>query len=721
MPNTTGKIKVALVGAGSVSRYHARALQSLDFVEIVGVSDINVERAVRLANEFDIPVFSGQLADLEQCRPDVVHILTPPDSHCKLAVQALAMGSHVFVEKPMAPTTSECDQMIAAARKAGRILSVNHSARLDPVILRALELVRRGACGEVLAVDFLRSSEYSPYAGGAEPPQFRQGSYPFQDLGTHGLCLMEAFLGRIDHLDVQYFGTGRTPGLAFDEWHAQVRCQQGVGRIYLSWNVRPMQNELIIHGTRGVMHVDCYLQICTLRRSFPAPKQVQRVYYALANSAWTIGAVLVNSVRFATRRLPASPAISSSIRAFYFALRANVPPPISAQEGRRMVECMAGAIRAADTEKRRLLRAATNQPAPARVLVTGGSGFVGRSLIRRLLRNGESPRVLLRRSCPELEKDPRIDICRGDLGNPEDVDRAVSGVDVVYHLGAATQGSWQDYECATVCGTRNIIDACLRHRVKRLVHMSSLGVLDHAGHSVGTPVLESSPLEPHPERRGNYSRSKLIAETMVVDAIRDRKLPALILRPGQIFGPGASSASPTGAFVLGNWWIVYGRGKCLLDLVYVEDVVDALLRAGTKSGISGRIFHLVASQQVTQREYINHFRRPGGERVKTLYLPKFGFLAIAAVVEMLGGLLGRSFPISRHRVRSLVPLANCDCTAAREALDWHPTTDVRERLIRAVSLTYAPADDEPCRPNETSKIAIGNRVGVALTSGSAKD
>src|SRR5689334_21797204 len=161
--STSRETRVAIVGAGYVSAYHIRALRTLPHVQIVGIADPAVERAAALAQQFDIPGAFANLAQMRDARPDVVHILTPPASHARLAIEALDMGCHVFVEKPMASTVADCDAMIAAAARAGRVLSVNHSAKDDPVIARALDLLRRGACGEVLGVDIHRSSDYPPY------------------------------------------------------------------------------------------------------------------------------------------------------------------------------------------------------------------------------------------------------------------------------------------------------------------------------------------------------------------------------------------------------------------------------------------------------------------------------------------------------------------------------------------------------------------------------
>ena len=540
------KLRVGLVGMGYVSQYHLRALKKLDYVEVAALCDLNLDLANKAAKEAGISGAYGSLDEMAREHLDVIHILTPPASHCALTVEALKMGCHVLVEKPMAPSADECDRMLGAAKATGRILSVNHSARMDPVVLKALRLVKEGACGDVLAVEFLRSSDYAPYAGGTMPARYREGAYPFLDIGVHGLSLMETFLGAIRDVDVRHVATGRNPYLTFDEWHGFVQCDRGTGHMYLSWNVQPVQNELIIHGTRGVMHVDCYLQICTVRKRLPGPKMVHRIVAAAMNSASTFLKTSGNVVRFATGRLLPSPGIGVSVTKFYEALHQGIAPPVSAEEGRRIVGWAERATRGASAEKRAMLERAAAPPPPSKTLVTGASGFLGRALVARLLSNGESIRVLARRPVAGLEGNPRVHVVHGDLGEPEVVERAVEGVELVYHLGAGMRGDVEAFESGTVCGTKNVVAACLRHRIRRLVYVSSLSVLDQAGHRKGVPITESSPIEPHPELRGAYSRTKLIAENVVLDAVRNQNLPAVILRPGQIFGPGAEKTPPSG-------------------------------------------------------------------------------------------------------------------------------------------------------------------------------
>src|SRR5579871_2994015 len=265
----------------------------------------------------------------------------------------------------------------------------------------------------------------------------------------------------------------------------------------------------------------------------------------LMNSASMFFKVSANVLRFVAGSLQPSPGIGVSVTKFYEALREGVDPPVSADEGRRIVHWAEHATRAASADKQAMLERAAAAPTPAKILVTGASGFLGGELVARLLNAGESIRVLARRPVPSLQANPRVHVVRGDLGDPEAVERAVAGVEVVYHVGAGIRGGSEAFESGTVWGTKNIVAACLRHGIRRLVYVSSLSVLDHAGHQKSVPITESSAVEPHPELRGAYSQTKLIAEDIVLDAIRNRDLPAVILRPGQIFGPGREKTPPS--------------------------------------------------------------------------------------------------------------------------------------------------------------------------------
>jgi 2-alkyl-3-oxoalkanoate reductase len=684
-PSNSKAYRVAVLGAGYVAPYHLRALQAIPGVEIAAIADPDSEKAGLLARQFSIQRVAGTLDDLASEPLDAVHILTPPAFHADLAIAAMRRGCHVFVEKPMAETVADCDRMIAAARETGRVLTVNHSYRFDPVVLKALDMVKAGAIGEVLAVDILRSSTYTAFSGGPLPAPYRNGSYPLQDLGVHALYLVEAFLGNVDSIEVHKRATGRNPLLHFDEWRLHAECEKGTAGIYMSWNNKPIQNELIVHGTKGNLYIDSYISLLGLRKTMPAPMPITRMLNAGGHAVTNLFRVPVNTFKFATGKLKPNPGIGIHIERFYEALRNGAPPPVSPESSRRIMSLLAEPSAQADAEKAHAFAIVPARKQP-RILLTGAAGFLGGAVFRRLRERGESIRVLQRRPPENPNPDDNLHIIGGDLGDPSVVDQAVEGVEIVYHVGAAMKGGRMEFDAGTIWGTRNVVESCLRHNVARMIHVSSFSVLDHAGHKPGVPVNENSPVEPTPDRRGNYTRTKLEAERIVLRAVREHGLRAVILRPGHIFGPGANFP-PSGVLNLAGRWVIIGDGSHPVPFVYLDDVVDALLLAEQYPDTSGPVFHIVDTDaKLTQKEFIDYVVAHSAEPPKVAQVPEPAFLGLGAGVDLLGKVLKRDVPLSPYRIKSLRPLWPCDVSAAKEKLGWSPRVGLMEGMRRTYDL-----------------------------------
>lgn len=674
------KLRIAVVGAGYVAGHHLAALSRLDFVELVGLCDPNQEAANALAAKHKVGAVAASLDGLAHAKPHAVYVLTPPVSHFAIAMQALEMGCHVFVEKPLAESVAECDALIARARELGLRLSVNHSDRFDPVVLKALAIVQSGACGDIVMVDILRSSEYPAYAGGPLPALVAQGSYPLRDLGVHALYTLEAFLGPLANADIHYRSSGTQPNLEFDEWHGEVRGPRGCGRFLLSWTSRPMESRLVVRGTRGTIEIDRFLQTCTFRRVLPGPKFLGMFVGGALFALRDTFLIPWNVVRFLTGMLRPSPGIQAGAAGFARALHEGRAPPVDADEGRRALALLEPACARADAERTATLESRYTELAPVDTLVTGAAGLLGRALVAALRRRGESVRVLVRKPVAAYADDPGVQVVVGDLGDPRIVDHAVAGTKLVYHVGAAMKGSLRDFEAGTTWGTRNVVDSCLAHRTSRLVYVSSLSVLDHAGRDPAVRVVESSALEPQPQKRGAYTQTKLAAENFVREACASRGLPAVIVRPGQIVGPGSERVTPNGTVAIAGRWFAIGPAQQVLPLVYLDDVVDALILAARLPQANGQLFNVVDPEQVEQGEYLARCRQRVGPSLKVVRVPTGMFMLLAHGVELLGKVLKRDVPLTRYRVRSLAPLANFDLTAARETLGWKPRIGLRSGL-----------------------------------------
>jgi len=684
MPPDTN-LRVGLVGAGYISEFHARAIQRVPNTRIMGIADVVNSRAAGLAARFRIPEVFPTMEAMMNEGVDVIHILTPPNTHAPLAIAALEHGCHVLVEKPLAMNVEEVDRISVAAEAAQKSVCVNHSMLYDRFVYKALKLVRAGAIGVPLSFDYFRSSEYPPYRGGPLPIHYQDGGYPFLDQGVHALYLAESFLGAIEDVKPCYGTYGGDSNLVFDEWRVTAKCQRGTANIHISWNVRPLQNWFVVQGTKGVIRANLFAMWVTHTPQLPLPKAPARALQAMSEGLSICAQVPANVARFALKKIVQYDGLHSLIAAYYRALQTGERMPVPVEHARATVYWTNRVSQEANAAKIKF-QEQFRTVGHAKVLVTGATGLIGRHLVRRLLQEGKRVRIFVRRQ-PEAEfmNDGNVEVFLGDLGDPAAVDRAVTGTEIVYHVGAAMNGSAHEHERGTVCGTQNVVDSVLRHKTQRLVYISSLSCLHAAVARPGDVITESWPIEASPTKRGAYTQAKTAAEKIVCDAVRDRNLRAVLLRPGRVFGPGMTLLTPEVARRLGNLFVILGDGTRELPLVYVEDVIDAIGLAVQKSKFDGAVFHIVDRTQITQNQVVQGYLSKNAKKAKVLHLPVAIVYSLALGFELLSKLLKRSAPLSIYRVKSALARMKFDCARAENELGWHPRIGVASGLQESMA------------------------------------
>lgn len=216
------------------------------------------------------------------------------------------------------------------------------------------------------------------------------------------------------------------------------------------------------------------------------------------------------------------------------------------------------------------------------VVVTGASGHIGANLVRALVDSGRATRSLVHVNCRAVEG-LDTELVRGDTGDIESLCRAFNGADTVYHLAAVislSMGDWPRLEAVNVTGTRNVVEACLRTGVRRLVHFSSIHALVQEPFSI--PVDESRPLATS-MKYPPYDRSKAASE-MEVRRGMERGLDAVILNPTAVVGPNDFQPSYFGEALLS---MAQRKLPALVtggfDWVDVRDVVEGAMRAGERA------------------------------------------------------------------------------------------------------------------------------------------
>ena len=595
-----------------------------------------------------------------------------------VALAALERGCHVLIEKPIAEDEAEGRKVSELAKKKGLTVSVNHSLLFDPQVKRALDAVRAGALGQVVSVDILRGSEYPPYAGGPLPPWYRSAGYPFRDLGVHCMYLIQELLGPVERIEGNWSSLGGDPNLAYDEWRAMVQCKRGIGQFQLTWNVKPMQSQMIIHGTRGVLRVDLFAMFHGKRSSTPLPKAAERLVNAFTDSLQPLVDVPVGVWKFVRKEVQAYQGLRDLVADFYRRLDAGLPPPVSADDAIAIIPFVEQVARGAEADRAALLaRFKYSEKIP--FVVTGASGSLGLAIVKRLVADGKKVRVFVRRL--PCKPTPGVEYCFGNLGDPVAVDHAIAGAEVVIHAGAAMKGGWLEHLGGTVLGTQNVIDSCKRHKVKQLVHISSMSVVDWAGSAGKGAVAENAALEPRAEERGAYTRAKLEAEKKVTAAAA-AGLPCVILRPGQIFGGGIPLVNGAVARRAGGRWLVLGDGKIELPLVYIEDVVNAVMASVEKKVTNGDVIQLIDGEHLTQSDVL----ALAGGGAKVFMVPRPLIFALGKLSELPLGAIGRPSPVALYRLQSAMSPLHYESDHARAVLGWKPRVGVREGIRRATAV-----------------------------------
>jgi nucleoside-diphosphate-sugar epimerase len=324
-----------------------------------------------------------------------------------------------------------------------------------------------------------------------------------------------------------------------------------------------------------------------------------------------------------------------------------------------------------------------------RALVTGGGGFLGGVIVRRLLERGDEVHCFSRSEHPGL-RELGATQHRGDLGDPESLTGvlagALNGVDVVFHV-AAKAGVWgnaRSYERANVQGTENVVKACRRAGVSRLVFTSSPSVVFAGKHQEG--VDESIP---YPAGYlTHYPRTKALAEQLVL-AANDEQLATTSLRPHLIWGPGDNHLVPRiiRRAQAGRLRLV-DSGRHLVDTVYVDNAADAHLLAADRlapgAPPAGRAYFISQGEPLPMGEVMNRILHAAGlEPVSRSISGRMAY-AVGATLEAVHGLLGmQAEPVmTRFVARQLATAHWFDISAARRDFGYEPAIDIDEGFRR---------------------------------------
>jgi nucleoside-diphosphate-sugar epimerase len=319
-------------------------------------------------------------------------------------------------------------------------------------------------------------------------------------------------------------------------------------------------------------------------------------------------------------------------------------------------------------------------------LVTGAGGFLGRYIAEMLVARGDWVRSLARRSYPFLSE-LGVEQVQGDLRDEQAVDRAVEGVDVVFHTAAIAGigGRWSDFYGINTLGTQHIVQSCQRHAVPKLIYSSSPSVTFDGRDQCG--VNESAP---YPKTfLAHYPHSKALAEQQVLAANDSENLLTCALRPHLIWGPRDQHLIPRllDRARQGKLRIV-GNGQNLIDMIYVENAALAHLQAADAlrpgSAVCGQAYFLSQGEPVNCWQWINEILALAKLPPVTKKISYRAAYAAGAVLESAYRLLGRTAEprMTRFLAAQLATSHWFDISRARHDFGYAPRVSTAEGMQR---------------------------------------
>ena len=311
-------------------------------------------------------------------------------------------------------------------------------------------------------------------------------------------------------------------------------------------------------------------------------------------------------------------------------------------------------------------------------LVTGASGFIGGRLAERLAtEEGVRVRAMVRNTgrTARMGKLP-LEIVEGDLLDPQSLGKAIKGCDLVFHCAALVRetGVKKEFYQTNVEGTENILEAAVHAGVKKFIHMSSVAVY---GLNPPDGADENTAYQPC----GNlYCDTKIAAEEIVWAYYREKKLPVVVIRPTNVYGPHSKpwTLRPVKLINSGQMMLING-GTGLCNYVYIDNLIDATLLATKRDESVGQAYIVTDGVALPWKDFFGCYARMAG-KPQMRSVPEWLGKLVALGMEITSTVSGKQPKITRQAVGFLTKKARFSIDKASRELGYQPRFSLEEGM-----------------------------------------
>jgi predicted dehydrogenase/nucleoside-diphosphate-sugar epimerase len=598
-------LRVGLIGSGKMGQHHLKAITASGMATVVGVADPAASAedlsSVLPAGAIIVPTAEALLRD---AKPDVVHIVTPPASHTELALQAIEAGCHVYVEKPFTATVDEAQRILTFAESRSVKVCPGHQVLFEaPALMVKENLSDIGRLVHIESVFSFKMVRRTITHAEQLKDILPHAVYPVVDQIRHGTG---NFSDPIESVGMSINASG--------DAYVLLRLADVTAVVMVTLSGRPVEQYQTLVGTNGSLRAD-YIGGFLGRLIGPGTGPgVLLTPYRRAASA------VIGTTRGIARLLLGGsyPGLRTLVRRFYESVRDDAAPPLSPQsivDTVRICETVGRtldqAVREQESAAQARLSAAERGLPPVvagarKVLLTGGTGLLGKTVAEELRQSGLPVRVVARRVPPYSRRVAGVEYAAADLGRSVS-DDLLDGVGVIVHAAAETAGGKEEHRRNSIEATRNIVEACARAGVRQLIHVSSLGVLK-TSREMGKPLDENTPVETS-LGRGPYVWGKAESEVLAAALGAERGISVRIIRPGPLVDFRAYHPPGRLGREIGPWFLAFGPQSSALSICDVGTAARVIRSYIENFDAAPPMLNLVESPAPTRRELMERYLR----------------------------------------------------------------------------------------------------------------
>ncbi|MBI4654440.1 MAG: NAD(P)-dependent oxidoreductase [Nitrospirae bacterium] len=309
-----------------------------------------------------------------------------------------------------------------------------------------------------------------------------------------------------------------------------------------------------------------------------------------------------------------------------------------------------------------------------KALVTGASGFIGSHLVEKLLSSGYEVSCLVRKTSNfRWLENPNLTIIHGDCADKESLNN-IRGFDYIFHLAGLTKANCgSEFYTVNTKATENIVEIVPKNnpQIRRFVYLSSLSAF---GPSLNSKLPDENH-KPHPV--SDYGNSKLMGEEVVLK-YRDR-MPISILRPSAVYGPRDKEIFLFFKLIKRGILPYWGKGH--VSLVYIDDLINAIILSAEKEEAVGEVFFISDGMVYSNEEVINEIANALEVKLMRVRLPKAILPVIGFIGENVGKVINKATMINRDKIKELMYSEwVCDISKAKDKLGFMPKVKLKEGI-----------------------------------------